>query len=396
MPSWHILCCYGIRHCHAEGAKSVSDEEMKSTMLGIQIAVKAPSQPPAVLLLEDHGEIQRLITAILETRSVSCDSAPNLVAARLLMVKRKYDILFVDVNLPDGSGLSLVADKAREGPVTVVMTGAADVEIAIGAIRAGAFDFIAKPFTTSEFLSRFDRAREEWRSREKLFSYSGILETMVRIQSVELRESTRHRDEVRDMTVASLGAALNLKDHETADHCLRVSQNSARLGRLLALSDAELRSLTWGAYLHDVGKIGIPEAILLKTGALTPQERRVMEKHPLMGEAILSRIEFLAESTPVVLSHHERYDGLGYPCGLQGVQIPLCARIFSLLDSLDAMTSRRPYRAPLPLSQAMAELEGAVGKQFDPDIASVFLRAPTATWLVQDREAAGGEKGLSA
>jgi len=374
----------------------VSDGEMKSTMLGMQIAVKAPSQPPAVLLLEDHSGIQRLIMAILETRGVLCDSATSLAAARLLMAKRKYDILFLDVNLPDGSGLSLVVNKAREGPVTVVVTGAAGVEIAIGAIRAGAFDFIAKPFTTSEFLSRFDRAREEWQSREKLSSYSGILETLVRIKSEELRQSNRHRDEVRDMTVASLGAALNLKDHETADHCSRVSQNSARLGRLLALSDGELRSLTWGAYLHDVGKIGIPEAILLKTGSLTPEERRVMEKHPLMGEAILSRIEFLAESTPVVLSHHERYDGSGYPRGLRGAQIPLCARVFSLLDSLDAMTSRRPYRAPLALSQAVAELAGVVGKQFDPDIASVFLRAPPSTWLVQDGDNAGGEKGRDA
>jgi putative nucleotidyltransferase with HDIG domain len=264
------------------------------------------------------------------------------------------------------------------------MTGSDDLKTAIQAIRAGASDFILKPFSVGDFLSRFDKAREEWQTREKLQQYARALETLVRIRSEALLQSSRRFEEVRDMTVASLGAALDLKDHETADHCARVSENSVRLGRRLELSDFELQNLRWGAYLHDMGKIGIPESILLKAGALSPGERATMEKHPLMGCTILRGIEFLAHSTDVVLSHHERYDGRGYPHGLQGTGIPLNARIFSVLDALDAMTSRRPYREPLALAVAARELQPTAGTQFDPEILEIFLRAPASTWMVQE------------
>ena len=238
------------------------------------------------------------------------------------MEKRRYDILFIDVNLPDGSGLSITGARASEGPVTIVMTGRDDIETAVTAIRAGAVDYITKPFTVGDFLSRFDKAREEWEAREKVQSYARAMHTLARIKSEELTQSSRRLEEICDITVASLGAALNLKDHETADHCARVSQNSVRLGALLSLPELELRDLRWGACLHDVGKIGIPEAILLKTGGLTPEERRIMEKHPLMGLTMLQNIEFLSHATDVVLSHHERFDGQGYPHGLRGTEIP--------------------------------------------------------------------------
>jgi putative nucleotidyltransferase with HDIG domain len=300
------------------------------------------------------------------------------------MGERHYDILFIDVNLPDGSGLSLTQGGTDERQIIIVMTGSDDLQTAIQAIRAGASDFILKPFSVGDFLSRFDKAREQWQTREKLERYARALETLVHIRSEAVLRSSQRFEEVRDMTVASLGAALNLKDHETADHCARVSENSVRLGRLLELSDFELQNLRWGAYLHDMGKIGIPESILLKPGELSPGERAEMEKHPLMGYAVLRRIEFLAHSTDVVLSHHERYDGTGYPYRLQGTGIPLNARIFAVLDALDAMTSRRPYREPLAFSTAARELERMVGTQFDPEILEVFLRSPASTWMVQE------------
>ena len=340
------------------------------------------AQAPTVLVLEDERSIQGLVAAMARTRGSSCDVAGSLDEARRLMGTRHYDILFVDVNLPDGSGLSLA--RGDRDHVIIVMTGDDDLQTAIKAIRAGASDFVLKPFSVGDFLSRFDKAREEWRTREKIERYARALETLVRIKSEELFQSSRRFEEVCDMTVASLGAALNLKDHETADHCVRVSRNSVSLGRRLQLSDFELRNLRWGAYLHDVGKIGIPESILLKPGELSPGERDTMKKHPLMGYAMLHGIEFLAHSTDVVLSHHERYDGMGYPHGLRGTSIPLNARIFALLDALDAMTSRRPYREPLDFSEAARELERMAGSQFDPEILEVFLRAPSLTWMFQE------------
>ena len=311
---------------------------MKSVVQGTEIDAALAARKPAVLLLEDHVEIQQLVAAMLRVRGASCDVAGSLAEARRLAGERRYDILLVDVNLPDGSGLSLRGERTADAPIMIVMTGAGDIETAVKAIRAGAIDFIPKPFTVGEFLARYDRARDEWLSREKLQHYARTLEGLVRMKTEELQRSSRRVDEVFDMTVTTLGAALNLKDHETADHCVRVSENSVRLGRRLELSEYELRNLRWGAYLHDIGKIGIHESILLKPGPLTVEERRTMQEHPEMGAAMLGNIEFLAHATDVVLSHHERFDGTGYPHGLSGTAIPLHARIFSLLDSLDAMT----------------------------------------------------------
>jgi putative nucleotidyltransferase with HDIG domain len=294
------------------------------------------------------------------------------------------------VNLPDGSGLSLVEGNGVESPLVVVITGRSDIETAIEAIRRGAIDYITKPFTVGHFLQRVDRAIEEWRSRRRLQGQARMLETLVRMKTDELTRSSRQIDEVHDKTVLALGAALCLKDSETADHCERVSENSVKLGALLGLSPFELRNLRWGAYLHDVGKIGVPESILLKPGPLTTDERHTIEKHPLMGYNMIRNIEFLVNATDVVLSHHERFDGAGYPHGLRGTRIPLHARIFSIMDTMDAMTSDRPYRSALPFSKVASEADRQSGPQFDPEIVETFLSAPQTTWRVQERATVHG------
>jgi response regulator RpfG family c-di-GMP phosphodiesterase len=341
----------------------------------------APTLPPKILVIEDQGDVQSLVKAMLTIRGFTCDTAGSLQDARERMHAVHYDIMLVDVNLPDGSGLSLVPEGQADGPMVVVMTGSSDIQTAIQAIRRGAVDFITKPFTVGHFLQRVDNAMEAWRGRRRLQYYAHRLETLVQAKSDELSRTSRQIDEVCDMTVLALGAALNLKDHETADHCDRVSQNSVRLGSMLSLPAYELKTLKWSAYLHDVGKIGIPEQILLKPGALTPEERRVMEKHPLMGFTMIRNIEFLKGATDVVLAHHERWDGSGYPYGLTGSRIPLHARIFSVIDAMDAMSSDRPYSGAQTFTAVRAELERKAGTQFDPDIVRIFLGMPQATWL---------------
>ncbi len=359
---------------------------------GIGLEVPPPGRQPKILVLEDEAPVQALVRAMLKIRGFACDSAASVAEARKLMGHVCYDVVLADVHLPDGSGLELVEDAAAEDPLLIVMTGSSDIQTAVRAIRNGAIDFIMKPFTVGQFLQRVDKALQEWRSRERLQGYAGALERLVAMKTEELSRTSRQIDEVRDATVAALGAALNLKDHETADHCARVSQNSVALGSLLALSDFELQNLKWGAYLHDVGKIGVPEQILLKSGALDPEERRIMEKHPVLGHAMVRNIDFLAFATDVVLCHHESYDGGGYPRGLQGEHIPLNARIFSIVDTLDAMTSHRPYRAALPFSAAVAELRKKAGSMFDPEIVTAFLAAPEPTWLVQGGLAVQAER----
>ena len=350
---------------------------------GLGLDVPPPSRPPRILVLEDETTVQTLVRAMLKIRGFECDSALCVAEARQLMGRTRYDIVLVDVHLPDGSGLALVEEAETDYPLLIVMTGSNDIQTAVQAIRNGAIDFITKPFSVGHFLQRIDKALQEWRSRERLQGYAGALERLVEMKTEELSRTSRQIDEVSDTTVAALGAALNLKDHETADHCARVSQNCVTLGSLLSLSEFELKNLKWGAYLHDVGKIGVPEQLLLKRGALLAEERRIMERHPVMGHAMIRNIEFLAFATDVVLCHHERYDGTGYPRGLQGERIPLNARIFSVVDTLDAMTSDRPYRAALPFAAAIAELGGKAGSMFDPEIVEAFMAVPEPTWLVQ-------------
>jgi response regulator RpfG family c-di-GMP phosphodiesterase len=358
---------------------------MRGPGTAVGLDMTAPSQPPRILVLEDEKDIQSLVAAMLKIRGLTCDIAGSVADARARLTASRYDILLVDVNLPDGSGLAVAESAVVDAPLVVVMTGSNDIQTAVQAIRNGAIDFITKPFTVGHFLQRIDKAMEEWRTRKSLQYYGRALETLVQMKSEELSRTTRQIDEVCDMTVAALGAALNLKDHETADHCARVSQNSVRLGALLELSEFELKHLKWGAYLHDVGKIGVPERVLLKQGELSAEERRIVEKHPIMGHTMIRNIEFLGFATDVVLSHHERYDGTGYPYGLKQDRIPLNARIFSVMDTLDAMTSDRPYRAALPLAAVAAELEDKAGSQFDPEIVAAFLAAPAATWQIQGR-----------
>jgi response regulator RpfG family c-di-GMP phosphodiesterase len=349
--------------------------------IGLDLPLSA--RAPRILVLEDEETVQTLVKALLKVRGFDCDTASTVAEARELVRSRTPDLLIVDVNLPDGSGLSLIEETADMDRLAIVMTASADLQTAVQAIRFGAIDFITKPFSVGQFLQRMDKALEEWRSRESLRGYGRALETLVRMKEDELSRTTRQMDEVRDMTVTALGAALNLKDHETADHCVRVSENCVTLGKILALSEFELQNLKWGAYLHDVGKIGIPEALLLKKGTLTAEERAIMERHPLMGYAMIRTIEFLRFATDVVLCHHECFDGSGYPRGLRGERIPLAARIFSLVDTMDAMTSDRPYREALPFAAFREELGTKSGSKYDPEIVQAFVAVPESSWLVQ-------------
>jgi putative nucleotidyltransferase with HDIG domain len=352
---------------------------------GTALPLQALGRQPRILVLEDQAEIRGLVAAMLAAKGCPCDQAASLGDARRMMQAARYDLLIVDVHLPDGSGLSLAGRGEPEAPLVIVITGNSDIQTAVAAIRGGAIDFVTKPFTAADFLERLDRALEELAARTALERHARTLEALVRLKTEELSRTSRQVDEVCDMTVCALGAALNLKDHETADHCARVSQNSVRLGRMLGLSGFELRNLRWGAYLHDVGKIGIPEPILLKPGPLTEEERRVMEKHPVMGCAMIRTIDFLKLATDLVIAHHERYDGRGYPHGLAGDRIPLHARVFAIMDALDALSSDRPYRAANPLEAGVREIEKQAGTQFDPEVVGAFLQAPPSAWLAQGR-----------
>jgi putative nucleotidyltransferase with HDIG domain len=196
------------------------------------------------------------------------------------------------------------------------------------------------------------------------------------------------------MTLEALVAALDAREHETFSHSLRVRSYTRHLARRAGFPPALLPSLEHGALLHDIGKVAVADSILLKPGKLTAEEWVEMRKHPIAGDEILRRVPFLRPASAIVRHHHERFDGTGYPDGLKGPEIPLGARIFAVVDTLDAMTSDRTYRKAPGFEAARAEIQRCSGRQFDPHIVELFLRIPPATWMQARSEA--GDRPLPA
>ena len=203
---------------------------------------------------------------------------------------------------------------------------------------------------------------------------------MVERRTHQLQIAMKRIERAYDETLEALGAALDLRDTETAGHSRRVSLYCLEIARAMGCTNEQLKTIARGSYLHDIGKIGIPDSVLLKQGKLTPEEMAIMQTHVRIGYELLSRIPFLASASEIVLAHQERYDGAGYPQGLLEEEIPLGARIFAVADTLDAMTSDRPYRQALPFQTAREEIIRESGKQFDPDVVRVFLALPQNTW----------------
>ncbi len=334
---------------------------------------------PLILVVDDQPDVRRLLATVLEVRGRSCDAAGSLREARELMRRTRYDILFLDLHLGDGCGLQL-AGYGVDAPLAAVITGGPELELVVEALRRGAVDLIAKPFRVAELLESVDAIVAEWSARVRVRETERALAEIARERAAEIARHAREEDALRAVVETALGTALGLKDPETEGHCRRVAENALRLGRALGLAADELADLRRGAYLHDVGKIGVSDRTLGKPGALSAEELTAVRRHPELGARLLAPLAFHERVTAVVRSHHERFDGLGYPDGLSGDAIPFAARIFAVVDALDAMTSDRPYRRALPYAEVARELAGRSGEQFDPAVVASFLAVAPATW----------------
>jgi putative nucleotidyltransferase with HDIG domain len=280
----------------------------------------------------------------------------------------------------DGEAL-LAATKERFPDIPVVMvTAMHDISIALNAIRNGAYDYLLKPFDREQLLATVRRALENRRLKLENRAYQTNLEALVTARTEQLRQAITTLEQSYDITLEALGNALDLKDAETEGHSKRVTAFTIAIARAMGLTPGQIRVIARGAFLHDIGKMAIPDAILRKPGALDPEEVAIMREHCYRGYQILKRIPFLSEAAEIVYSHQEKYDGTGYPRGLKGDEIPLGARIFSVADTLDAMTSDRPYRAKLPFSVAREEIQRWSGRQFDPLVVATFLQMPEHIW----------------
>jgi len=310
---------------------------------------------------------------LMEGDGFLCQQAASGVEALEALRRTPATLVLTDLRMPQMDGIELLRQVRARYPDTavVLITAVADVEVAVSCLAIGAMDYLTKPFHLEEVRARVTQALEKRRLILENREYQERLEDRVAAQA-------RRLEELFLGSIQSLAEALELKDPYTRGHSVRVSHYSAEIARHLELDPETVRQVELGGHVHDIGKIGVREAVLNKPGPLTEEEYEHIMTHPLLGWRILSP---LLGDAPLILnivrSHHERYDGRGVPDSLLGDRIPLEARIVAVADAFDAMTSGRPYRLGqhMSMDQAVAELERCVGAQFDPGVLRAFLRA---------------------
>ena len=309
-------------------------------------------------------------------------AASGVEALSILESGDEFDLVLSDLMMAEMDGIALLErSKERYPDMPVVMvTAVHDIQVALQALRNGAYDYLLKPFAREQLLATVRRALENRRLKRENDAYRTNLEALVAARTQQWKTALSKLEESYDITLEALGDALDLKDAETEHHSKRVTAYTIAIARKMGLPKEEIRVIARGAFLHDIGKMAIPDDILTKPGKLTEAEMDIMKEHCYRGYKIVSRIPFLAEAAEIVYAHQERYDGLGYPRGLKGEEIPLGARIFAIADTLDAMRSDRPYRKAQSIAAARKEIELWAGRQFDPSIVKVFLEMPDNIW----------------
>ncbi len=336
-----------------------------------------------VLIVDDEAYIRAVVSAMLEQAGFAVVAASDgNQALGYLERQGPFDLILSDIMMQGMDGITLlerVHAHHAETPM-IMVTAVHDVAVAMAAIRKGAYDYLLKPFERDQLLSTVNRALQFRQLTEQNSVYRSQLESLVAARTEMLNKAMSDLERSYDITLEALGDALDLKDTETEGHSKRVTAYTIALARAMGLSPQELRIVARGAFLHDVGKMAIPDAILLKPGRLSLEEQATMREHCLRGYQMLRKIPFLQEAAEIVFSHQEHYDGSGYPRRLKRNEIPLGARIFAVADALDAITSDRPYRRANSFSAARREIQSCSGSQFDPKVIEVFLEMPNQLW----------------
>jgi putative nucleotidyltransferase with HDIG domain len=354
-----------------------------------------------ILVVDDEDSVRAVLMRQLEDGGSECQESASAVDALSKLENRNYSLVISDVRMPGMSGMEFLRRARERNPETlfIMITGYKDIHVAIDSLRIGAADFITKPFDLNTLRHSVDMALEHRRLLIENRRHREKLEADIRSRTAELYETLREVEASYSITLETMVGALDAREHETRAHSQRVREYAFTLAQYLGLKYEDLDQVACGALLHDIGKIGVPDSILLKPDDLTDSEWTEMRKHSETGYEILQGIEFLSPAADIVLCHHERWDGMGYPNRLSGADIPLGARIFAVADTMDAITSDRPYRKAKTFADAQAEIRKCSGLQFDPHIADAFLDMPMETWVgirnsISDM--LSGEEGLGA
>ncbi|MBW2702909.1 MAG: response regulator [Deltaproteobacteria bacterium] len=326
-----------------------------------------------ILVVDDEDSILEVLTELLANQ-FQVLTASDVSGAIECLDELGADVVLTDKNLPGPSGLLLLAHvkKHFEDTEVVMMTGYASLESAIEAMRLGAYDYLLKPFDDVALVSdKIRRAVEKGelsKDRRKLMEQVLVANAELRLAHEQLRKAYLE-------TVAGMIKALEARDAYTRGHSERVASYAVLIASAMGIQGKDLDEIREGAILHDLGKIGVREDVLNKKGRLTDEEFAHIKTHPLIGAEIVGMIEAYRHLLPMVRHHHERIDGRGYPDGLRGDEIQLSARIIAVADCFDAMTSKRPYRDPMPIEKAKKEIQDSAGTQLDARVVGAFLMA---------------------
>ena len=350
-----------------------------------------------ILVVDDEAHVRTMIAATLERQGYQVMLASGGREAQDALDQDSFELILTDIVMQDGNGLALLERIHAENPhlPVIMVTAIHDISVAIDSMRRGAYDYVLKPFEREHLVATVQRALEHRQALQENRTYQQNLEQVVRARTEMLRQAMEDLEHSYDVTLEALGDALDLKDSETEGHSKRVTAYTIALARAMGISPGEIKVIARGAFLHDIGKMAIPDQILRKPGKLTPEEQEIMREHCARGYQMLRKIPFLAEAAEIVFTHQEHYDGSGYPNSLKGIAIPVGARIFAVADTLDAITSDRPYRVARTFDAARQEIIRCSGTQFDPTVVEVYLRIPNELWLELRSEITGQNRRFS-
>jgi putative two-component system response regulator len=342
-----------------------------------------------VLIVDDEPVIRRILRQRLSAEGYRCQEAGSAREAADRLAKGPAELVVLDIKMPGKSGFELLPEIKQMYPDTAVImaTAITDTSTAIKCMKEGAHDYMVKPFNLDEVAISAQRALEKRRLELENRAYRQHLEEMVTGRTAELKQAIEKIKLSSLDTIHRLARAAEYKDEGTGAHIKRMGQYSAVIARKMGLGEREVENILYASPMHDVGKIGIPDHILLKTGSLDKEEWKILKKHPVIGAEILrgSDVEFIQLAETIALTHHEKWDGSGYPRGLRGSKIPLAGRIVAIADVFDALTSRRPYKEPLSVEESLDIIKQSRGSHFDPDVVDAFLAVIDEILSIRDR-----------
>jgi len=336
-------------------------------------------ETPNILVVDDEASNRAVLRDILEAHDYQVSEASDGLEALRAVEQNPPDVILLDLNMPNMGGLDVMKTLKlnREFALipVVIVTGQNDNASRITALKLGADDFLTKPPHMAELIARVRSLVKVKAYYDHMRDYQKKLEAEVADRTRRLQDALTEIQKASLETVYHLSRAAEFKDDDTAKHIRRISRYASALAKRIGLDDLTCELILYASPMHDVGKIGIPDHILLKPGKLTPQEWLIMKSHTTIGGHILDRptTEVMKLAQTIALTHHEKWDGSGYPNGISGEQIPLAGRITAVVDVYDALTSRRPYKEPMPHEKAISILKEGRASHFDAQVLEIFL-----------------------